>query len=195
MYNLSQRLYSRTSTARTPLEPWKYVRDRVVRAHRGDSNEYTQFTIFNIKRKIDLKYLRSAATGFFRSTSSEQPWLTSHQCSSHWSSIVLVQFWHQCQEDASWARSRYQHKRQCHKDHSKIWWPVLWILQGESRTWPVVLSFVDRIWNWIAIENVSRTRSRFPSQKSMCSSLTDGVNVRFVVLFPPPKYPDLHKIW
>ena len=33
--------------------------------HRGDSNEYTQYTIFNIKRKIDLNYLKSAATGFF----------------------------------------------------------------------------------------------------------------------------------
>ena len=32
---------------------------------RGDSNEYTQYTIFNIKRKIDLNYLRSAAMGFF----------------------------------------------------------------------------------------------------------------------------------
>ena len=28
--------------------------------HRGDSNEYTQYTIFNIKRKIDLNYLKSA---------------------------------------------------------------------------------------------------------------------------------------
>ena len=34
--------------------------------HRGDSNEYTQFTIFNIKRKIDLNYLKSAAMGFLR---------------------------------------------------------------------------------------------------------------------------------
>ena len=33
--------------------------------HRGDSNEYTQYTIFNIKRKIDLNYLKSAAMGFF----------------------------------------------------------------------------------------------------------------------------------
>ena len=29
--------------------------------HRGDSNDYTQYTIFNIKRKIDLNYLKSAA--------------------------------------------------------------------------------------------------------------------------------------
>ena len=36
--------------------------------HRGDSNEYTQYTIFNIKRKIDLNYLKSAATGFFLGT-------------------------------------------------------------------------------------------------------------------------------
>ena len=33
--------------------------------HRGDSNEYTQFTIFNIKRKIDLN-LKSAAMEFLR---------------------------------------------------------------------------------------------------------------------------------
>ena len=35
--------------------------------HRGDSNDYTQYTIFNIKRKIDLNYLKSAAVGFFSS--------------------------------------------------------------------------------------------------------------------------------
>ena len=29
--------------------------------HRGDSNEYKQYTIFNIKRKIDLNYLKTAA--------------------------------------------------------------------------------------------------------------------------------------
>ena len=33
--------------------------------HRGDSYEYPQYTIFNIKRKIDLNYLNSAAMGFF----------------------------------------------------------------------------------------------------------------------------------
>ena len=33
--------------------------------HRGDSIEYRQYTIFNIKRKIDLNYLKSAAMGFF----------------------------------------------------------------------------------------------------------------------------------
>ena len=33
--------------------------------HRGDSNEYTQYTIFNIKRKITLNYPKSAAIGFF----------------------------------------------------------------------------------------------------------------------------------
>ena len=32
--------------------------------HRGDSNEYTQYTIFNIKKKITLNYPKSAATGF-----------------------------------------------------------------------------------------------------------------------------------
>ena len=45
--------------------------------HRGDSIEYTQYTIFNIKRKIDLNYIKSAAMAFFprdSSTSSKQPW-------------------------------------------------------------------------------------------------------------------------
>ena len=32
--------------------------------HWGDSNEYTQYTIFNIKKKITLNYPKSAATGF-----------------------------------------------------------------------------------------------------------------------------------
>ena len=32
--------------------------------HRGDSNEYTQYTIFNIKMKITLNYPKSAAMGF-----------------------------------------------------------------------------------------------------------------------------------
>ena len=36
--------------------------------HRVDSNEYTQYTIFNTKRKIDLNYLKSAAMGFFPGT-------------------------------------------------------------------------------------------------------------------------------
>ena len=33
--------------------------------HRGDSNEYTQYTMFNIKKKITLNYSRSEAIGFF----------------------------------------------------------------------------------------------------------------------------------
>ena len=33
--------------------------------HRGDSNEYTQYTIFNIQKKIILNYPKSAAMGFF----------------------------------------------------------------------------------------------------------------------------------
>ena len=33
--------------------------------HRGDSNEYTQYTIFNIKKKITLNYSKSAPMGFF----------------------------------------------------------------------------------------------------------------------------------
>ena len=32
--------------------------------HRGDSNEYTQYTIFNIQKKIILNYPKSAAIGF-----------------------------------------------------------------------------------------------------------------------------------
>ena len=31
----------------------------------GDSNEYTQYTVFNIKKKITLNYPKSAANGFF----------------------------------------------------------------------------------------------------------------------------------
>ena len=37
----------------------------LVSPHRGDSNEYIQSTIFNIKRKIDLNHLKPAAMGFF----------------------------------------------------------------------------------------------------------------------------------
>ena len=33
--------------------------------HQGDSNEYTQYTIFNVKRKITLNYIKFAAVGFF----------------------------------------------------------------------------------------------------------------------------------
>ena len=32
--------------------------------HRGDSNEYTQYPIFNIKKKITLSYTKSEAMGF-----------------------------------------------------------------------------------------------------------------------------------
>ena len=44
--------------------------------HRGDSNECTQYTIFNIKKKITLNYPKSAAVGFLprdSRTSSKQP--------------------------------------------------------------------------------------------------------------------------
>ena len=43
---------------------------------RGDSNEYTQYTIF-IKKTITLDYPKFAAMGFFRRdsrTSSKHPW-------------------------------------------------------------------------------------------------------------------------
>ena len=33
--------------------------------HRGDSNEYTQYTIFNMNMKNTLNYPKSAAMGFF----------------------------------------------------------------------------------------------------------------------------------
>ena len=36
--------------------------------HQGYSNEYTQYTIFNIKMKIDLNYLKSAAMDVFLGT-------------------------------------------------------------------------------------------------------------------------------
>ena len=36
--------------------------------HQGDSNEYTQYTIFNIEKKITLNYLKSAAMIFFQGT-------------------------------------------------------------------------------------------------------------------------------
>ena len=32
--------------------------------HQGDSNKYTQYTIFNAENKITLNYLKSAAMGF-----------------------------------------------------------------------------------------------------------------------------------
>ena len=38
--------------------------------HRGDSNEYTQYTIFNIyKRKNTINYPKSAAMGIFQRNS------------------------------------------------------------------------------------------------------------------------------
>ena len=45
--------------------------------HQGDSNEYTQYTIFNTKKKIALNYPKSAAVFFSprdSRTSSKQPW-------------------------------------------------------------------------------------------------------------------------
>ena len=33
--------------------------------HQGNSNEYTEYTIFNIKKKITQNYPKSAAMGFF----------------------------------------------------------------------------------------------------------------------------------
>ena len=45
--------------------------------HRGDSNENTQHTIFNRKKKVSPNYPKSAAMEFFprdSKTSSKQPW-------------------------------------------------------------------------------------------------------------------------
>ena len=59
--------------------------------HWGDSNENTQYTIFNMNKKNTLNYPKSAAMGFCprdSRTSSKQRWWTSHQYSSHWSSTV-----------------------------------------------------------------------------------------------------------
>ena len=44
--------------------------------HRGDSNEYTQYTIFNIKKKITLNSPKSVAMDFVprkSKTSSKHP--------------------------------------------------------------------------------------------------------------------------
>ena len=45
--------------------------------HRGDSNEYTKYTIFNKKKKIFLNYPKSATMGFVprdSRMSSKQRW-------------------------------------------------------------------------------------------------------------------------
>ena len=39
--------------------------------HRGDSNAYTQYTIFNIKKKITLNYPISAAMGLSKGLKNE----------------------------------------------------------------------------------------------------------------------------
>ena len=36
--------------------------------HRGDSNEYKQYTSFNLKKKITVNYPKSVAMGFFQET-------------------------------------------------------------------------------------------------------------------------------
>ena len=73
--------------ARTPLGPYDiisiffnmkvYCVFSFELPHRGDSNECTQYTIFNIKKKIALNYPKSAGDGIFprdSKTSSKQPW-------------------------------------------------------------------------------------------------------------------------
>ena len=41
--------------------------------HRGDSNERTQYTIFNIKKKTILDYPKSASMGFSSKNEFETP--------------------------------------------------------------------------------------------------------------------------
>ena len=36
--------------------------------HRGDSNEFTQYTIFNMNEKDTINYPKPAAMGFFQGT-------------------------------------------------------------------------------------------------------------------------------
>ena len=46
-------------------------------SRQGDSNEYTQYTIFNIKKENNTKVPKSAAKGLFprdSRTSSKHPW-------------------------------------------------------------------------------------------------------------------------
>ena len=48
-----------------------------ISPHQGDSNGYTQYTIFDINKKITLNYPKSGAMGFFprdAMKSLKQPW-------------------------------------------------------------------------------------------------------------------------
>ena len=57
--------------------------------HQGHSNEYTQYTLFNIKKKMTLNYPKIAAIPFFFQGTQEGLWnKLSHQCSNHWRSTV-----------------------------------------------------------------------------------------------------------
>ena len=60
--------------------------------HPGDSNAYTQYTSFIMKKKITLNYPISAMVFFPRDSrmSSKQPSLTSHQCLSHRRSPIIM---------------------------------------------------------------------------------------------------------
>ena len=61
--------------------------------HRGDSNECTQYTIFNVKKKITLNGSTSAAIGFFPRdlrTSSKQPWCRGKRAISVQATEVLL---------------------------------------------------------------------------------------------------------
>ena len=39
--------------------------------HRGHSNDYTQYNIFNIKKRITLNYPKSGAMGFWKGLKNE----------------------------------------------------------------------------------------------------------------------------
>ena len=67
--------------------------------HRGDSNDNTQYTIFNIKNENHPKLSQIYSYGIFprdSKTSSKQPRYTCHQCSSHRSSTVVFLFELKC---------------------------------------------------------------------------------------------------
>ena len=57
----------------------------------GESNEYTQYTLFNIKKETTLNYPKSAANGFFLGT-QERLW-NSRGKRAIWSSTVCPWVW------------------------------------------------------------------------------------------------------
>ena len=53
----------------------------IVLPHRGDSNEYTQHTIINIKKKNSLNYPKSAARDFFKAPKNKLETATVNESS------------------------------------------------------------------------------------------------------------------